>query len=69
MYLVLPLLVLWANIHGSVVLGPELSQHQVKGGPVETVRYVPCPECAKLMNRINFAKRSGVIPAGASSDG
>jgi len=47
--------------HGSVVLGPELSQHQVKDGPVETVRYVPCPECGNLMNRINFAKRSGVI--------
>lgn len=25
------------------------------------VRYVPCPECAQLMNRINFARCSGVI--------
>jgi Zn-finger nucleic acid-binding protein len=25
------------------------------------ISYVPCPECAKLMNRINFAKCSGVI--------
>jgi Zn-finger nucleic acid-binding protein len=47
--------------HGAVVIGPELSQHQVQRGAVETVRYVPCPECGKLMNRINFAKRSGVI--------
>jgi Zn-finger nucleic acid-binding protein len=47
--------------HGSVVLGPELEQHQVQRAKVETVRYVPCPECGKLMNRINFAKRSGVI--------
>ncbi|HEV7994144.1 MAG TPA: zf-TFIIB domain-containing protein [Gemmatimonadaceae bacterium] len=47
--------------HGAVVLGPELSQHRVQGNPLETVRYVPCPECGKLMNRINFAKRSGVI--------
>ena len=27
----------------------------------ETVRYAPCPECRKLMNRSNFAKSSGVI--------
>jgi Zn-finger nucleic acid-binding protein len=25
------------------------------------VRYVPCPECSQLMNRINFARCSGVI--------
>jgi Zn-finger nucleic acid-binding protein len=25
------------------------------------VNYVPCPECAQLMNRINFARCSGVI--------
>jgi Zn-finger nucleic acid-binding protein len=25
------------------------------------VNYVPCPECARLMNRINFARCSGVI--------
>ncbi|MDQ1708113.1 MAG: hypothetical protein QOJ88_1324 [Pyrinomonadaceae bacterium] len=25
------------------------------------VKYVPCPECAQLMNRINFARCSGVI--------
>lgn len=25
------------------------------------VNYVPCPECSKLMNRINFARCSGVI--------
>jgi len=24
-------------------------------------RYVPCPECARLMNRVNFARCSGVI--------
>lgn len=28
---------------------------------VNTVRYVPCPECGQLMNRINFARCSGVI--------
>jgi len=25
------------------------------------VRYVPCPRCAQLMNRVNFARCSGVI--------
>ncbi len=29
--------------------------------PPETVRYVPCPQCRKLMNRVNFAKSSGVV--------
>jgi Zn-finger nucleic acid-binding protein len=28
---------------------------------VSKVSYVPCPECAQLMNRINFARCSGVI--------
>ncbi len=25
------------------------------------IKYVPCPQCAQLMNRINFARCSGVI--------
>jgi Zn-finger nucleic acid-binding protein len=25
------------------------------------VRYRPCPRCARIMNRVNFARRSGVI--------
>jgi Zn-finger nucleic acid-binding protein len=29
-------------------------------GP-EKVRYVPCPDCSKVMNRVNFAKTSGII--------
>src|SRR5204863_2759893 len=28
---------------------------------VNKVSYVPCPECGQLMNRINFARCSGVI--------
>lgn len=28
---------------------------------VSKISYVPCPECAQLMNRINFARCSGVI--------
>jgi Zn-finger nucleic acid-binding protein len=27
----------------------------------ETVQYVKCPECAQLMNRMNFARHSGVV--------
>ena len=27
----------------------------------DKVRYVPCPECRQLMNRINFARCSGVV--------
>jgi Zn-finger nucleic acid-binding protein len=29
--------------------------------PPDVVRYVPCPQCEKLMNRKNFAQSSGVI--------
>lgn len=29
--------------------------------PMERVRYVPCPVCRKLMNRVNFAKCSAVV--------
>lgn len=27
----------------------------------EKIRYVPCPQCGQLMNRINFARCSGVV--------
>lgn len=33
------------------------SRKELAGG----VRYVPCPECGELMNRINFARCSGVV--------
>ena len=28
---------------------------------IDTVRYVACPLCGKLMNRVNFARHSGVV--------
>jgi Zn-finger nucleic acid-binding protein len=28
---------------------------------ISKVKYVPCPECSQLMNRLNFARCSGVI--------
>lgn len=35
----------------------------------DVVRYVPCPRCAKLMNRVNFSKSSGVIMDVCKTDG
>jgi Zn-finger nucleic acid-binding protein len=28
---------------------------------LDDVRYIPCPQCRKLMNRVNFAHNSGVV--------
>ena len=35
----------------------------------DTVRYIPCPQCRKLMNRVNFSKTSGVIMDVCKADG
>lgn len=35
----------------------------------DTVRYIPCPRCTKLMNRVNFAHSSGVILDVCKADG
>ena len=49
------------EMHGSVLSyvaslpGPE---SEAQSGPV---RYLPCPGCNKLMNRVNFARCSGII--------
>lgn len=45
----------------AVLGGASPAPAQSAGDVVSKVRYVPCPECAKLMNRINFARCSGVI--------
>ena len=47
----------------SAVLGAAspAPTHQVAVGDAEKIRYVPCPQCGQLMNRINFARCSGVI--------
>src|SRR4051794_18808854 len=36
---------------------------------LESVHYVPCPVCTKLMNRVNFARSSGVILDICKADG
>ena len=44
---------------GSASLAPT---HQTTPlGDAEKIRYVPCPQCGQLMNRINFARCSGVV--------
>ena len=47
----------------SAVLGAALPApaRQSPGIDAEKIRYVPCPQCSHLMNRINFARCSGVI--------
>lgn len=47
----------------SAVLGAAalLPKQGAGGGGPEQVRYVPCPECGELMNRVNFARCSGVV--------
>ena len=47
----------------TVVLGAASIVPKEPGGGVEPnkVRYVPCPQCNQLMNRVNFARCSGVI--------
>ena len=35
----------------------------------DSIHYVPCPVCAKLMNRVNFARASGVILDICKADG
>lgn len=45
----------------SAVLARSLDETRVPAAKAEQIRYLPCPECEKHMNRVNFAKYSGVI--------
>lgn len=50
--------------HQSAVLGmpsPVVGQKVHPGAEEIKVRYIPCPQCSQLMNRMNFARCSGVI--------
>ncbi len=44
---------------GGAAVSPSAQLHA--NSVSEKVRYVPCPQCGQLMNRINFARCSGVI--------
>jgi Zn-finger nucleic acid-binding protein len=45
----------------ALVLGAAGPLPQEETVPVERVRYLPCPVCRKLMNRVNFAHCSHVV--------
>ena len=48
----------------AAVLGTATILPKQSGGSLKEpnkVRYVPCPECNQLMNRVNFARCSGVV--------
>lgn len=45
----------------STVLGTFSHAPANPGHQTSKVSYVPCPECSQLMNRLNFARCSGVI--------
>jgi len=45
----------------AAVLGGASPAPGKKANDDAPVRYVPCPQCQQLMNRINFARCSGVI--------
>ena len=53
----------------AVFLGAELQARKTPTVAAPSVRYVPCPECARLMNRVNFGKRSGIIVDSCSQHG
>ena len=45
----------------SAVLGVASHAQTSAAHETNTIHYVPCPECSQLMNRLNFARCSGVI--------
>jgi Zn-finger nucleic acid-binding protein len=45
----------------AAVLGMAVPAHQHSVRPDIRISYAPCPECAQLMNRVNFARCSGVV--------
>ena len=53
----------------SVFLGAQLQALPVARQEAPTIRYVPCPDCGALMNRVNFGKRSGIVLDGCVKHG
>lgn len=45
----------------TVFLGAEFQARHAAHSAVNPVRYLPCPDCGVMMNRVNFGKRSGVV--------
>ena len=48
-----------AAVLGGASIAPQ--HHLDPNADPDKIRYVPCPQCGQLMNRINFARCSGVI--------
>ena len=48
---------------------PHALQPNLPCPSLDSIHYVPCPVCAKLMNRVNFANASGVILDICKADG
>lgn len=53
----------------AAVVSALAARVQTAAAAPETVRYIPCPKCKKLMNRVNFAKSSGVVIDVCKTDG
>lgn len=45
----------------AAVLSRSMAETRGDAREAEKIRYLPCPECEKHMNRVNFARYSGVI--------
>jgi Zn-finger nucleic acid-binding protein len=45
----------------SDVVGVLAARLPATAGAPDVVRYIPCPSCGKLMNRVNFAHSSGIV--------
>lgn len=43
------------------VVGVLAARLPATAGAPDVVRYIPCPTCGKLMNRVNFAHSSGIV--------
>ena len=63
---------IWADVNSFEIIVEERDEKSVPLGAAShvpkheiaepnKVRYVPCPECNQLMNRVNFARCSGVV--------
>ena len=48
-----------AAVLGGASIAPQ--HHLDPNADPDKIRYVPCPQCGQLMNRINFSRCSGVI--------
>jgi len=48
---------------------PEAPEPDPAFPALDSIHYVPCPICTKLMNRVNFARSSGVILDICKADG